>query len=105
MTERQKDRKAKGHKDENTKKQKDEKAERRKDRKVWKTQSHISCSLTMVSLLERQNDKKTEREKEGMTKRQNDKKTERPCREAWLVKMNDIINGDLNKLQQILPPT
>ena len=82
MTERQKDRKAKGHKDENTKKQNHEKAERRKDRKVWMTQSHISCSLTMVSLPKRQNDKKTEREKEGMTKKQNDKKTERPCREA-----------------------
>ena len=27
---------------------------------------------------ERRNDKKTEREKEGMTKRQNDKKIERP---------------------------
>ena len=49
----------------------------------------------MVSRLERQNDKETEREKEGMTKRQNDKKTERPRCEASLVKMNDIINGDL----------
>ena len=44
---------------------------------------------------ERQNDKKTERKIEGMTKRQNGRKTENPCREALLVKMNHIINGDL----------
>ena len=33
-----------------------------------------------------------------MTNRQKDRKTENPCREAKLVKMNDmndIINGDL----------
>ena len=30
-----------------------------------------------------------------MTKGQNDRKTENLCREAGLVKMNDIINGDL----------
>ena len=40
-----------------------------------------------------------------MTKRQNDKKSERLCREAWLEKMNDIINGDLKMNEQILPPT
>ena len=42
----------------------------------------------------------------GMTKRQNDRKTESLCCEASLVKMNDIINGNLkNDLQEILPPT
>ena len=30
-----------------------------------------------------------------MTIKQDDKKTENPCHEALLVKMNDIINGDL----------
>ena len=40
-----------------------------------------------------------------MTKRQNDKKSERLWREAWLEKMNDIINGDLKMNEQTLPPT
>ena len=41
-----------------------------------------------------------------MTKRQNDRKTDSLCCEALLVKMNDIINGNLkNDLQQILTST
>ena len=40
-------------------------------------------------------DKKTEKELEGMVKGQNDWKTENPCHEAWLVQMNDVINRDL----------
>ena len=33
-----------------------------------------------------------------MINRQNDRKTENPCREAILVKMKDIINGDLKMI-------
>ena len=38
---------------------------------------------------------KLNKDKGKMTKRQNDRKTESPNREASLVKMNDISNGDL----------
>ena len=44
---------------------------------------------------EREKDRKTGRQEDEMTKRQKDRKTENPCREAILVKMKDIINGDL----------
>ena len=44
---------------------------------------------------EREKDRKTGRQEDEMTNRQKDRKTENPCREARLVKMNDIINGDL----------
>ena len=44
---------------------------------------------------EREKDRKTGRQEDEMTKRQKDRKTENPCREATLVKMKDIINGDL----------
>ena len=51
------------------------------DEEAYKTQLHISCSLTMTmaSLL---------------VCLYKYRKTERLCHEAWLVKMNDIINGD-----------
>ena len=42
-----------------------------------------------------QKEKEREWQKDRMIERQNDKKTESPCREAWLLKMNDNINGDL----------
>ena len=44
---------------------------------------------------EREKDRKTRRQEDKMTNRHKDRKTENPCREARLVKMNDIINGDL----------
>ena len=37
----------------------------------------------------------TEREKDGMINRQNDRKTESTDDKVVMVKMNDIINGDL----------
>ena len=45
-----------------------------KDEFIW-------TKMTKVRKTERRNDKKTEREIEGMTKRQNDRKTESQCRE------------------------
>ena len=44
---------------------------------------------------EREKDRKTRRQEDKMTNRHKDRKTENPCHEARLIKMNDIINGDL----------
>ena len=44
---------------------------------------------------ERQNGIQTEREKDRMINRQNDRKTESTYNKVTMVKMNDIINGDL----------
>ena len=71
--------------DRKTERQKDRKTERRKDRK---------SEIQNEGESERRSDIKTEREIERLIKIQDDRKAENLLREASLVRMNDIINGD-----------